>query len=62
MTCEKECDEHRYYRYFSVDRGFVLPLNLQFVVGKQILFSINNAWAKYYQRDNHKSLPARPRI
>ncbi len=62
VSCKRECDEHVYYRYFSIDRGFLLPLPLQRVIGKQLLFSLNNAWAKYFQRDTHEALPRIPRI
>ncbi len=57
ILCDGRCEEHKYYRYFSVDRGFLLPLWLQKLVGKQLLFSINNAWAKYYQVDQGREVP-----
>jgi gamma-glutamylputrescine oxidase len=57
ILCDGRCEEHKYYRYFSVDRGFLLPLWLQKLVGKQLLFSINNAWAKYYQVGKGKDVP-----
>ncbi len=45
------CDDHHYYDYFRADRHFFIPLWLERILGKQIVFSINNAWAKYYQKD-----------
>lgn len=44
-------DEERYYRYFAKDRPFLMPLWTEKVIGKPLVFSLNNAWAKYYQRD-----------
>ncbi|HVZ25198.1 MAG TPA: FAD-binding oxidoreductase, partial [Sediminibacterium sp.] len=43
--------DHRYYDYFSADRHFFLPVWMESIIGKQLLFSINNGWAKYYQKD-----------
>lgn len=43
-------DPH-YYDYFRKDRKFFIPLWLEGILGKKIVFSLNNAWAKYYQRD-----------
>jgi gamma-glutamylputrescine oxidase len=45
------CDDDCYYRYFTVNRRFLLPLGLARLVGKPLVFALNNAWAKYYQRD-----------
>lgn len=44
-------NDHRYYTYFSADRYFLLPVWMESIIGKQLLFSINNGWAKYYQKD-----------
>lgn len=43
--------DHHYYRYFAPDRPFLLPLGTERLLGKPLTFSINNAWAKYYQVD-----------
>ncbi|MGH7000602.1 MAG: NAD(P)/FAD-dependent oxidoreductase [Stellaceae bacterium] len=43
--------DHLYYRYFRPDRPFLMPLWSEKVLGKPIVFSLNNAWAKYYQQD-----------
>lgn len=59
ILCDGKCDAYIYYRYFNVDRGFLLPLWLQKIVAKQILFSLNNAWAKYYQVDRGKNVAYR---
>ncbi|HRI20804.1 MAG TPA: FAD-binding oxidoreductase, partial [Panacibacter sp.] len=44
-------DSKKYYRYFSNRRHFFLPGSLGRVIGKPMLFSINNSWAKFYQVD-----------
>jgi len=49
-------DTRRYYQYFGAGRPFLLPLWLEPVLGKPLVFSLNNGWAKYYQRDR------RPRV
>lgn len=56
---DASCDDHRYYRYFSIERGFLLPLWLTRIVGKQLVFSLNNAWSKYYQVDRGRKIPFR---
>ncbi len=48
---DKELDNEKYYRYFSPDRKFLLPLWLEQLLGKRIVFTVNNAWAKYRQKD-----------
>lgn len=48
---DSACNDHHYYDYFKADRNFLIPLWLEPVIGKQLVFSINNGWAKYYQRD-----------
>jgi gamma-glutamylputrescine oxidase len=48
---DNESGNEKYYRYFSVDRKFLVPLWLEKVIGKRIAFPINNAWGKYYQVD-----------
>lgn len=52
--------DHHYYRYFAADRPFLLPLGAERFLGKPLVFSINNAWAKYYQVD-HKNPGAKGR-
>ena len=49
-------DDHRYYRYFSDRRHFFLSAALDRVLGKPLVFSINNAWAKYRQVDRKNRL------
>lgn len=44
-------NDHHYYEYFRPDRHFFVPLWLEKIIGKQLVFSINNGWAKYYQKD-----------
>jgi gamma-glutamylputrescine oxidase len=53
-------DDLRYYRYFSNRRHFFLPTGLEKLVGKPILFSLNNAWAKYRQVDKANRLAESP--
>jgi len=52
--------ERRYYRYFSPDRHFLLALPLQRLIGKQLMFSFSNAYAKYYERDVGRVVPYDP--
>jgi gamma-glutamylputrescine oxidase len=47
-------DYKKYYPYFSNRRHFVLPSALGQIVGKPILFSLSNGWAKFYQKDSHR--------
>lgn len=47
-------DEHRYYEYFSDRRYFFLPAGLGNIIGKPMLFAMNNGWAKYYQVDKNR--------
>ncbi len=48
-------DEYRkYYPYFTNRRHFFLPSGLGRIIGKPLLFSLNNGWAKYYQVDTHR--------
>ena len=44
-------EEARYYQYFAADRAFLMPLWSEQVLGKPLVFSMNNGWAKYYQVD-----------
>ena len=53
-------EDHRYYRYFTDRRHFFLPAGLESIIGKPLLFSLNNAWAKYYQVDRRNRLPEKP--
>ncbi len=47
----KDTGDEKYYGYFSANRRFLVPIWLEKVIGKRLAFPINNAWAKYYQRD-----------
>jgi gamma-glutamylputrescine oxidase len=51
-------DYRRFYPYFTNRRHFVLPAGLARIVGKPALFSLSNGWAKFYQVDKHRTLPA----
>lgn len=48
---EKREDDQKYYRYFRPERRFLFPVWLEAIMGKELLFSLNNFWAKYYQVD-----------
>ena len=48
---DSACNDGHYYEYFRAGRRFFLPLWMEKFVGKRFVFSINNGWAKYYQRD-----------
>ena len=54
--------DHHYYRYFAPDRPFLLPLGAERLLGKPLLFSLNNAWAKYYQVDGRRRVPTGRRV
>jgi len=52
VLAKAETGDEKYYRYFDVNRSFVVPIWLEKVIGKRLAFPLNNAWAKYYQRDS----------
>ncbi len=41
----------KFYDFFHADRPFLFPLGSERILGKQLVFSLNNAWAKYHQVD-----------
>jgi gamma-glutamylputrescine oxidase len=47
-------DYKKYYPYFSNRRNFTLPSGLAAIIGKPALFSVTNAWSKFYQVDKHR--------
>jgi gamma-glutamylputrescine oxidase len=51
ILADKETDDEKYYGYFDINRKFLIPLWLERIIGKRLAFPLNNAWAKYYQRD-----------
>ncbi|HYI26575.1 MAG TPA: hypothetical protein VD863_01880, partial [Bradyrhizobium sp.] len=51
---EADEDYKKYYRYFSNRRHFVLPAGLVNIIGKPLMFSLSNGWAKFYQVDHHR--------
>ena len=51
ILADGETGDEKYYRYFSVDRKFLVPIWLEKIMGKRLAFPLNNAWAKYYQKD-----------
>jgi gamma-glutamylputrescine oxidase len=44
-------DYEKYFNYFSNERHFAFPSGLGNVIGKPLLFSLANSWAKFYQVD-----------
>jgi gamma-glutamylputrescine oxidase len=48
---EADDDYRKYFNYFSNQRPFALPSGLGKVIGKPLLFSLANTWAKFYQVD-----------
>lgn len=51
VLAESEKEDERYCQYFSIDRKFLVPLWPEKVLGRRIVFPLNNAWAKYQQVD-----------
>jgi gamma-glutamylputrescine oxidase len=49
---EADEDYRKYYNYFSNRGHFMLPSSLGQIIGKPLLFSMANTWAKFYQVDN----------
>ena len=49
-------ENEKYYQYFSANRKFLLPLSLQKVLGKKLLFSFNSSWSKYKQKNAKNSI------
>jgi gamma-glutamylputrescine oxidase len=47
-------DYEKYSRYFSNRRHFSFPAGLANVIGKPLLFSLSNGWAKFYQVDQDR--------
>lgn len=54
-----DCEDHHYYKYFNPGRGFFLPIWLEAILGKPLVFSVNNAWAKYVQVDSKEASDAK---
>lgn len=51
VLSERETGDEKYYGYLNLNRKFLIPIWLEKVIGKRLAFPLNNAWAKYYQRD-----------
>jgi gamma-glutamylputrescine oxidase len=52
---DAEEDYKKYFNYFSNRRHFALPSSLGKIIGKPMLFSLANSWAKFYQVDKLRS-------
>jgi len=48
---EADEDYKKYFNYFSNKRSFALPSSLGNIIGKPMLFSLANSWAKFFQVD-----------
>jgi gamma-glutamylputrescine oxidase len=48
---EADVEYDKYFNYFSNERHFWLPSSLGKVIGKPLLFSLSNSWAKFRQVD-----------
>jgi len=48
---EADEDYRKYFNYFSNRRYFALPTGLGKVIGKPMLYSLSNTWAKFHQVD-----------
>ena len=57
---EEQQDDQRFYRYFSIDRGFAIPLWAEKLLGKRISFVVNQAYAKYRQVDKERLMEEKP--
>jgi gamma-glutamylputrescine oxidase len=51
VLAESETGDEKYYKYFNANRRFLVPIWLEKIIGKRLAFPLNNAWAKYYQKD-----------
>ena len=51
ILARKETGDEKYYRYFDVDRRFLIPIWAERIIGKRLAFPVNNAWAKYRQKE-----------
>lgn len=46
---DQKIHDDKYYKYFSANRKFMIPLSLQKVLGKKATFTLSSALAKYKQ-------------
>jgi len=53
---EADEDYRKCFNYFSNRRHFALPSGLGKVIGKPLLYSLSNTWAKFYQVDTLRNL------
>jgi hypothetical protein len=54
MLGEANENYKKYYRYFSNRRHFAFPSGLVKIIGKPLVSSLSNSWAKFYQVDHHR--------
>jgi gamma-glutamylputrescine oxidase len=54
---DKSPNDHRFYRYFDVNRRFLVPLWAEKIVGKRLGFVLNQYYAKYRQVDQTHPAP-----
>jgi len=48
---DADAEYDKYFNYFSNERDFWLPASLGNIIGKPLLFSLSNSWAKFRQVD-----------
>jgi len=53
---EADEDYRKYFNYFSNERDFFLPSGLGKIIGKPMLFSLSNSWAKFKQVDKLREM------
>jgi len=51
VLAKAETGDEKYYGFFDSNRKFLVPVWLEKIMGKRLTFPLNNAWAKYCQRD-----------
>ena len=51
ILADRLTGDEKYSRYFDVNRRFLVPIWAEKIIGKRLAFPLNNAWAKYRQRD-----------
>jgi gamma-glutamylputrescine oxidase len=56
---EADAEYDKYFNYFSNERNFWLPSSLGKVIGKPLLFSLSNSWAKFRQVDQLRARACR---
>jgi len=53
---EEGDDDSKYFEYLSNRRGFLMPIWAAKVITKPVIFALNNAWSKYFQKNTDSKL------